>query len=399
MPRVSPDYVPAYRLHKASQQAIVTLSGRDYTLGAFGSAESRVKYHQLVAQWLAAGRKPIHHLEPQPSPFAHSRPSVHSLVSAFNHHVESTYVARDGAPQTSAIAYIKRCAGFAAELFPRVTADDFTPSMAKECRERMVKAGWTRKGCNKGLRMIRMMFAWGVEHDMVKAEAWQALKAIKGLKAGRTAAPESVPVKPVADTAVEAIRPFVSRQVWAMIQLQRLTGARAGELVIIRPVDIDTSGDVWLYTPKHHKTQNYGHSRTLYMGPQARAVLRPFLENRTDLHAYLFDPREANAEVKADGAAIRRRPGQKANPRRTERRIGDHYTTASYRRAIHNACDAAGIDRWSPHRLRHAAATFWRKKFGPDAALIMLGDKSSNMVEVYAERDQQTAIKIAAEVG
>ena len=39
-----------------------------------------------------------------------------------------------------------------------------------------------------------------------------------------------------------------------MVQLQILTGARPGEVVITRPVDLDTTGKVWLYRPKTHKT-------------------------------------------------------------------------------------------------------------------------------------------------
>jgi hypothetical protein len=37
MPKLSPNQVPAYRLHKESDQAIVTLGGRDFLLGAHGS--------------------------------------------------------------------------------------------------------------------------------------------------------------------------------------------------------------------------------------------------------------------------------------------------------------------------------------------------------------------------
>jgi integrase len=44
----------------------------------------------------------------------------------------------------------------------------------------------------------------------------------------------------------------VSRQVWALIQLQLLTGARAGELVGMRPIDLDTSGRIWMFSPQEH---------------------------------------------------------------------------------------------------------------------------------------------------
>jgi hypothetical protein len=62
--RVAPDYVPSYRLHKASGQAIVTLNGHDHLLGPFGSPESRVRYHELIGEWERRGRKPV---EPPPT--------------------------------------------------------------------------------------------------------------------------------------------------------------------------------------------------------------------------------------------------------------------------------------------------------------------------------------------
>jgi integrase len=51
---------------------------------------------------------------------------------------------------------------------------------------------------------------------------------------------------------VEAVKRHVAPQVRAVIDLQLLTGARGGELLIMRPVDIDTTGKVWLYRPATH---------------------------------------------------------------------------------------------------------------------------------------------------
>ncbi len=48
--------VPTYRLHKASGQAIVTLKGRTYYLGKFGTPESRIAYNRLLADWEADDR-------------------------------------------------------------------------------------------------------------------------------------------------------------------------------------------------------------------------------------------------------------------------------------------------------------------------------------------------------
>jgi len=43
--------IPKYRLHKASGQAVVTLSGRDIYLGKHGSEESNARYHEEIARW------------------------------------------------------------------------------------------------------------------------------------------------------------------------------------------------------------------------------------------------------------------------------------------------------------------------------------------------------------
>jgi hypothetical protein len=55
MPKLKPNQVPAYRLHKRSEQAIVTLSGRDHLRGKHGCKESRAKYDRLVGEWVAGG--------------------------------------------------------------------------------------------------------------------------------------------------------------------------------------------------------------------------------------------------------------------------------------------------------------------------------------------------------
>jgi len=54
--------VPSYRLHRQSGQAIVTLTdgfaGRhDVLLGKYGTAETRVEYAHVIAEWEAPGRR------------------------------------------------------------------------------------------------------------------------------------------------------------------------------------------------------------------------------------------------------------------------------------------------------------------------------------------------------
>jgi hypothetical protein len=115
----------------------------------------------------------------------------------------------------------------------------------KTVRQAMIQADLCRTECNKRVRHIVRMFRWGLENELVSPMVHHGLKAVAGLKRNRAAARESEPVKPVLDAFVDANEPYVSRQVWTMIQLQRPTGMRSGEATIMRTGDLDTSGRVW----------------------------------------------------------------------------------------------------------------------------------------------------------
>jgi hypothetical protein len=182
------------------------------------------------------------------------------------------------------------------------------PSNLKACREQMISAGWERESINNQIGRIRRMFRWGTENELVSATVYQALETVAGLRKGRTEAVETDPVKPVADHLVEAIRPFVSQQVWAMVELQQLTAMRPGEVAIMRTADINMGGNVWIYVPESHKTEHHDIGREIYLGPQAQAIIKPFLSaNRS---AYLFSPRDAEAKRRETQRKNRRSPVQ-----------------------------------------------------------------------------------------
>jgi hypothetical protein len=57
------------------------------------------------------------------------------------------------------------------------------------------------------------------------------------------------------------------------------------------------------------------------------------------------------------------------------------------------------IPSWHPHQLRHNFATNIRREFGADAALTLLGDKTTRMIDIYAEKDGAKASDIIERVG
>ena len=210
---------------------------------------------------------------------------------------------------------------------------------------------------------------------------------------------------------MNAIKPFLSRQVWAMVELQRLTGMRPGEVCMMRACDIDTTGRSWIYTPASHKTEHHGRERRIYLGPQAQKILRPWL--RSHLTSHLFSPAEAMAERMVKMRANRKSPVQPSQlcraKKRPEKTPGDVYTTDSYRRAITYGIKRANTARaknqepeipsWHPHQLRHNAATRLRKEFGLDVARAVLGHSSPVVTEIYAEMDGAKAAAAMERIG
>jgi site-specific recombinase XerC len=49
--------------------------------------------------------------------------------------------------------------------------------------------------------------------------------------------------------------------------------------------------------------------------------------------------------------------------------------------------------------LRHLAATNIRKKFGLEAASVLLGHAELSVTQVYAEQDKTKAVSVARQVG
>ena len=390
--------IPSYRLHKPTGLAVVRLNGRDFYLGKHGTAKGKAEYERLIAEWLTHHRQlPA---ERSSSPSRKGPISISELILAYWRHAEAYYV-KDGRP-TSTLHGIKSSIRPLHELYGHTPASAFGPVALKTTRQAIIDQGLSHGVVNKFVGIIKRMFRWGAENEMIPPSVYHGLQTVSGLRRGHSAARETTPVRPVPEPYVKEVLHHVSRQVAAMIQLQLYTGMRPEEATTIRGCDLDTTGTIWIYRPGSHKTEHHGHERIIYVGPQAQEVVQPFL--KADLGAYLFSPQNAKEEQNQQRRATRKTPmtpsQAKRRPKTRPRRMpGRCYTTGSYARAIARACENAGVPHWSPNQLRHNAATFLRKEFGIDAARIILGHRSPAVTEVYAELDHAKAIDIMNKVG
>ena len=392
MPRLT-RALPKYRLHKASGQAVVTFNGRDFYLGPHATKTSKIEYDRLIGEWLAHGRR-------LPNGQALTC-TVAKLLDAFQTFAEAYYVRTDGTPSKEVDAY-RQAAKPVRRLYGHCRTAEFGPMALKTVRQSLIDRALSRIHINHQTHRIRRVIKWGVENELVPADVLISLEAVESLKRGRTAAHETTSVRPVPDAHVDALESKVCDQVWAMIQLQRLTGMRSGEVTQIRRCDIETSSSVWKYRPPHHKTAHLGHERVIYMGPRAQEIIRPFL--KSDPTAFLFSPSDAMKARNARRRVERRTrmtPSQRSRrPKaRPKKKPGERYTTESYGRAIKYAIKKANVPHWHPHQLRHNAASAFRKKYGLDVAQVLLGHHSADITQIYAELDRSKAIDVVRRIG
>lgn len=404
MPKVTDTYVPKYRLHRPSGQARVTIDGRDYYLGPWKTRASLAEYDRLINEWLANGRR-LSNLDS-----AGGR-TVLEVIRAYRRFARS-YYRKNGKP-TVQVSQIDAVLKIVHRLYGKTPAAEFGPRRLKAVRQALVDKKLSRTYINDHIGRVKRMFRWAVEEELVPGTVYQSLRAVSGLKRGRSSARERTPVEPIPDEVLQATLPYLSPTLADMARLARLTGMRPTEVCIIRTGDVDTSGPVWLYSPSSHKTEHHGRTRVVCMGPKAQDVLRPYLLRPADV--FCFSPRESERRRRQLATEARTTPlscgnrvgsNRKASP---QRYAGAHYSKDSFNRAIARAVEKANKDRakekldplphWSANRLRHTAASDIRRQFGLEAAQVVLGHAKADVTQVYAEVDMRKAADIAQRIG
>jgi integrase len=307
-------------------RAYVRIRGKFHYLGAFGSPEATQRYHALLAERLVLGA-----VGPQSDT---KKPPTVALALAEYMDYARGYYAQAGGKSGGHIDRIKTAILCACDLYGAELAENFGPLKLRGVQGELIMRGYSRTNINLMIGCLRLAFKWLASHEKIPASVPMALGTVPGLRAGKTPAKETEPVGPVAVADVEATLPHLAPPVAAMVQLQLLTGCRPGEIVRVRPCDVDTGGDVWVVTLEDHKTAYRGRQRTIMVGPKAQAILRPYLLRGKD--AYCFSPREAVAALAA-AKPTHRHGKQKPTPRRTRRTLGERYDVPGYRRAIARA--------------------------------------------------------------
>lgn len=403
---------PSYRLHKPSGQAVVRLDGRDHYLGKWDTPESRVLYDRLISTWLANGRQ---------LPATEVRiagPTVGDILDAYEKWAGEYYRREDqdhpgNLVQTPQVYRVRTAMQAVRDTHGDIAAREFGPLALRAVRQRLIDRRLARPQINSLIGVVRHAFRWAASREMIPATVVEALRTVEGLKRGRCEAREPERVLPVPENDLEPALSKIVQPAATIARLQLLTAARPGELLDLRPAELDATGKVWTYRPRHHKTSHHGRERVIWIGPQGQALLWPYLFQpvladptalllfragepaahalhdrleeigaiRRPAEVWCFSPREAQQQRQRDA-------GQKP-----ETAAGYRYAISSYVRAIRHGCQAAKVTPWRPHRLRHSAATRLVSEFGWRIAQIILGHHSLDATRIYADDDARAAME------
>jgi len=397
--------VQKYRHHKGTGQAFVQVKGRRFYLGKHNTPASKEAYARFVAEIAA---KPIS-VPIAPVKGSELQVTVVELAAAYLDFAEGYYV-KDGRP-TGELPIIRRALIIVNELYGRQPAVEFGPLALRAVQQKLIQDRYARKTINHFVAVIRRLFRWATSQELIPVTTYQALTTVPGLKKGRSAALEPAPIRPVGDGVVDATLQHLPKVPADMVRFQRLTGCRPTELCGIRPIDVDRSGEVWLYRPASHKTSHRDLDRVVFIGPKAQQILLPYLLR--DAQSYCFSPADSEAHRHAEQREKRKTRVQPSQLNRRKRHSvrppKTFYTKDSYNRAVCRAVAKANAERaeqglnllptWHPNQLRHSAATDIRRHFGLEAAQVILGHTKANTTELYAERDLSLARDVIRRIG
>jgi integrase len=376
-----PVWPPTIHQRHDCDSCFVIIDGKRRSLGKAGSEEAKQAYARLILEAETHGGKIL--------PRDTVGVSVMELVEGFMAHAAGYY------QDQRQLSRIKKAMDLLASLYGRTDAALFGgPEL------RTLVAGWCKEGhcrtyINALTGVVRKCFGWGVTERLVSDATAAVLYRCPNLRKHHSPAPEPEEIPPADLEAVERTLPHLLAPIRAMVRLQLLTGMRPGEVVLMRPCDIDRTWlkvdgvQLWLFSLEIHKTAWRGAPRHIPIGPAAQEVLRPYLERAPEM--YCFSPAEGVAEHYRQRGRVWNPDGKRA--------AGERYSTGSYDRAVARVCARCNIvPSWSPNQLRHRAGTDTETQHGREKAQALLGHSNPTTTAIYAELLEKAA-RIAASHG
>ncbi len=368
----------------ASGQARIRINGVDYYLGPHGSEEAKREYARLIAEVAAQGQAGPTRARSGGTGF-----TVAEVVARWEEYAARTYSerGRERAQFGLALQPLLRLFGDSpANLFDAVALQKLQDAMidgswmdAKDRQHprRPKTGGWSRGVVNRRLIKVRTVWRWAEEKArLVPPGSWAALRVVRPVRRNRPGVREGPGVTPTSLAQVKAVCRHAPPAVAAMLLVQFWSGMRSAEVRIMRAGDLDTTGEVWLYHPRQHKTDYLGHGRVIMLGRKAQAVLQRWLTGKSGDDPVFPSPGHTSGKGK-----------------------GNCYTRDGYAHAIARAAKAAGLAGFRAYACRHATRMRVSREQGDEAARAVLGQRTLDVTLRYGALDLDLARQTARRLG
>ena len=194
---------PSFRLHKSTQQAVVSLFGEKVYLGPYGSPRSHERYQEILKKWERL-RHQMENGESEDDSLGTEVPAVPKITAAklrdkrrrgvpitiseviyvYRGHTHAYY--RKNGEVTREAGVIDDALRILRKHYGTSFVSSFGPVAFNDLRDKIIEElDWSRKYINKQVNRIRSMFKWASANEIVDATVAAALRELAGLKKGR----------------------------------------------------------------------------------------------------------------------------------------------------------------------------------------------------------------------
>ena len=299
-----------------------------------------------------------------------------------------------------------------------IPISQYMPAFLLEYRK-LAFAKWSRKHAMGQTKRITAMWKWAATRNLVPVDVHTRLTLLEqpSLSEGH----DNPPIQSADPAIVEEVCRYLRPRIKMLVQLQLLTGARPGELLGLKPIDIDTRKEIWKVELKKHKNLHHNKKRTLYFGAQAQPILTEVMSGRP-MDAYLWDARDserwrsegaARLSTNAYALAVRRACLHAyplpADLDRIKVPMGAKKWRWEKKKEWEARMGEAGMEKvrawrrdhhWTPYQLRHTVATVVDDKFGAEASQLLLGHSSAKVTTaIYIDRERKKLLEVVKAVG
>ena len=370
---------PAATICKKTRRERVRIGDKSIWLGPAGSRQARDNYAKVLAAWGQNGGKlpadfklPVERVTPAvPVPPPSKGMTVADILLRSMAEVGAGLSPKE-LRQVSRWWRL-RSAASALEPYARLPAVEFGPLALQQIAKQLVVPKpngqvRSRTQVREVIGEIRRIFKEAVAAEILPPERLVALQSASGSILKIDKARKRHRRQPVPAADIEATCAFLPAVVADLLRFIALTGCRPTEAMRATPEQFDTAQEPWVWEVPEHKTADLGVERVVAIGPRCRKILKRWWQGKTE-DAYIF----ARGDL--------RRAGSTNVKQRKLRTDGERFQQTDLRQRVVRAAEKAGVDRWTPYRLRHTGLTAARKHGGLDAAQARGGQLDSRTVE------------------